>query len=128
MIIYLGGLMIKQVQNKRGRLSKIELLPEKIKRKLDKMLISRKYSQAEILNIINQDIVIAGCSELVLSKTGLSRYAIGLVNAVSVARKHGEVSRRYKHAELHRRLDKLESKIDRLETRLKQVLKLLEKY
>ncbi|HBK2802751.1 TPA: DUF3486 family protein [Escherichia coli] len=33
-------------KNKRGRLSKIELLPEKIKRKLDKMLISRKYSQA----------------------------------------------------------------------------------
>ncbi|EIX7485207.1 DUF3486 family protein [Escherichia coli] len=115
-------------KNKRGRLSKIELLPEKIKRKLDKMLISRKYSQAEILNIINQDIVIAGCSELLISRTGLNRYAIGLINAVSVARKHGEVSRRYKHVELHRRLDKLESKIDRLGTRLERVLELLEKH
>lgn len=92
------------------------------------MLISRKYSQAEILNIINQDIVIAGCSELVISRTGLNRYVISLTNAVSVARRHGEVSRRYKYAELHRRLDKLESKIDRLGTRLEQVLELLEKH
>lgn len=92
------------------------------------MLISREHSQVDILNIINQDIVIAGCSELVISKTGLNRYASSLTNTVSIARKHGEVSHRYKHAELHRRLDKLEAKIDRLGTRLEQVLELLEKY
>lgn len=120
--------MVKQERNKRGRISKIELLPKKIKRKLDKMLISREHSQAEILNIINQDIVIAGCSELVISRTGLNRYAISLTNAVSIARKHGDASIRYKHAELHERLDKLESKIDRLETRLERVLELLEKH
>ncbi len=119
--------MEKSQKNKRSRLSKIELLPENIKRKLDEMLISRKYSQTEVLNIINQDIVIAGCSELLLSKTGLSRYAISLTNAVSIARKHGDVSIRYKYAKLHERLDKLESKIDRLETKLEQVLELLEK-
>ncbi|EOC2266299.1 phage protein Gp27 family protein [Escherichia coli] len=116
------------MQNKRGRISKIELLPKKIKRKLDKMLISREYSQAEVLNIINQDIVIAGCSELLISRTGLNRYASSLTNAVSIARKHGDVSIRYKYAELHERLDKLESKIDRLETKLEQVLELLEKH
>ncbi|POY46198.1 DUF3486 family protein [Avibacterium paragallinarum] len=61
---------------KRGRASKVDLLPPNIKTQLTMMLRDKQFSQQEILAEIND--LIANCGlpdEMQLSKTGLNRYA-----------------------------------------------------
>ncbi|RZN55587.1 DUF3486 family protein [Avibacterium paragallinarum] len=61
---------------KRGRASKVDLLPPNIKTQLAMMLCDKQYSQAEILEEINDLIRDCGLPETaLLSKTGLNRYA-----------------------------------------------------
>lgn len=60
----------------RGRASKVDLLPPNIKTQLAMMLRDKQYSQAEILQEINDLIADCGLPEsMQLSKTGLNRYA-----------------------------------------------------
>lgn len=61
---------------KRGRASKVDLLPPTIKTQLAMMLRDKQYSQAQILEEINDLIRDCGLGEQhCLSKTGLNRYA-----------------------------------------------------
>ena len=60
----------------RGRASKVDLLPPDIKTRLAMMLRDKMFSQAEILEEIND--LIRDCrfaETALLSKTGLNRYA-----------------------------------------------------
>ncbi|MCG7545558.1 DUF3486 family protein [Pseudoalteromonas sp. MM17-2] len=60
----------------RGKSSKIDQLPEDIKRKLDAMLRDKSYSQADILDEVNSLILAAGLDEeATISRSGLSRHA-----------------------------------------------------
>ena len=60
----------------RGRASKIDLLPPNIKTQLAMMLRDKQFSQAEILQEINDLIIDCGLDEeMQLSRTGLNRYA-----------------------------------------------------
>ncbi|MFY1027129.1 DUF3486 family protein [Actinobacillus seminis] len=60
----------------RGRASKVDLLPPNIKTQLAMMLRDKQFSQAEILEEINDLIRDCGLPETaLLSKTGLNRYA-----------------------------------------------------
>ncbi|HDR0995740.1 TPA: DUF3486 family protein [Pasteurella multocida] len=60
----------------RGRASKVDLLPPNIKTQLAMMLRDKQFSQAEILEEINDLIRDCGLPEsALLSKTGLNRYA-----------------------------------------------------
>ncbi|HDR1846279.1 DUF3486 family protein [Pasteurella canis] len=60
----------------RGRASKVDLLPPNIKTQLAMMLRDKQFSQAEILEEINDLIRDCGLPESsLLSKTGLNRYA-----------------------------------------------------
>ncbi len=60
----------------RGRASKVDLLPPNIKTQLAAMLRDKQFSQAEILEEINNLIIDCGLpDEMQLSKTGLNRYA-----------------------------------------------------
>lgn len=60
----------------RGRASKVDLLPPNIKTQLAMMLRDKQFSQAEILQEINDLIRDCGLpDEMQLSKTGLNRYA-----------------------------------------------------
>lgn len=60
----------------RGKSSKIDQLPEDIKRKLDAMLRDKSYSQADILEEVNSLILAAGLDEeATISRSGLSRHA-----------------------------------------------------
>lgn len=60
----------------RGRASKVDLLPPNIKSQLAMMLRDKQFSQAEILEEINDLIRDCGLDEsYCLSKTGLNRYA-----------------------------------------------------
>ena len=64
-------------KNTRGRASKVDLLPPNIKTQLAMMLRDKQYSQAEILEEINDLIRDCGLPEnMQLSKTGLSRNII----------------------------------------------------
>ncbi|MAD90265.1 MAG: hypothetical protein CMK64_11215 [Pseudoalteromonas sp.] len=61
---------------RRGKPSKVDLLPEEIKRKLDEMLRDASNSQADILIAVNQLILDAGLDETAtISRSGLSRHA-----------------------------------------------------
>lgn len=61
---------------RRGKPSKVDLLPEEIKKKLDEMLRDAGNSQADILIAINQLILDAGLDETAtISRSGLSRHA-----------------------------------------------------
>lgn len=61
---------------KRGRASKVDLLPPNIKTQLAMMLRDKQYSQQEILQEINDLIADCGLPDnMQLSKTGLNRYA-----------------------------------------------------
>ncbi|MGX2948579.1 DUF3486 family protein [Frederiksenia canicola] len=63
-------------KNTRGRASKVDLLPPNIKTQLAMMLRDKQFSQAEILEEINDLIRDCGLPETaLLSKTGLNRYA-----------------------------------------------------
>ena len=61
---------------RRGNPSKIDMLPESIKKKLDEMLRNSANSQADILDEINKLILDAGLDEeATISRSGLSRHA-----------------------------------------------------
>ena len=63
-------------KNTRGRASKVDLLPPNIKTQLAMMLRDKQFSQAEILDDINELIRDCGLPETaLLSRTGLNRYA-----------------------------------------------------
>lgn len=65
-----------EVKNTRGRASKVDLLPPDIKTQLAMMLRDKQYSQAQILEEINDLIRDCGLDEsFQLSRTGLNRYA-----------------------------------------------------
>ncbi len=60
----------------RGRRSKIDLLPVPVRKELDEMLRNGKWTQAEILDAINEVIEEHGLPEdQKLSRSGLNRYA-----------------------------------------------------
>lgn len=60
----------------RGRRSKIDLLPQPIRKSLDEMLRDGKWTQADILDAINEVIEESGLPEdQKLSRSGLNRYA-----------------------------------------------------
>src|SRR5690554_797678 len=61
----------------RGRASKVEQLPEEVKRFLDAMLRDKRYSQQEVLDEVNKQLADLGIpKEEQLSKSGLNRYAL----------------------------------------------------
>ena len=63
-------------RKKRGKRSKIDLLPSSIKSKLDELLRDNKHSQKDILEVVNLLIDEAGLSdEQKLSPAGVNRYA-----------------------------------------------------
>lgn len=63
-------------RKKRGKRSKVDLLPSSIKSKLDELLRDNKHSQVEILELVNLLIEDAGLSEAQkLSAAGVNRYA-----------------------------------------------------
>jgi hypothetical protein len=61
---------------KRGKASKIDLLPEKLKTELDALLRDKSHTQGDILAAINELIEQAGLAEQKISKSGLSRYSV----------------------------------------------------
>lgn len=63
----------------RGKPSKVDLLPGQIKSRLDKLLRDKKFTQADILEQVNQAIDASGLSDdLKLSRSGLNRYATSM--------------------------------------------------
>lgn len=61
----------------RGRASKVEQLPEEVKRFLDAMLRDKRYSQQEVLDEVNKQLTALGIPQAEqLSKSGLNRYAL----------------------------------------------------
>lgn len=63
-------------KSSRGRVSKVELLPDEVKRFLDAMLRDKRHSQQEILDEVNSQLKAIGASEdALLSSSGLNRYA-----------------------------------------------------
>lgn len=63
-------------RKKRGKPSKIDLLPEGIKTVLNELLRDGKMNQKDILNAVNQQIEAAGLSnDLKLSASGVNRYS-----------------------------------------------------
>jgi len=63
-------------RKKRGKRSKIDLLPQPIKAKLDELLRDNSHSQKDILEVVNLLIDDAGLSnEQKLSPAGVNRYA-----------------------------------------------------
>ncbi|MGR6980821.1 DUF3486 family protein [Testudinibacter sp. P27/CKL/0425] len=77
----------------RGRASKIDLLPPTIKTQLAMMLRDKQFSQAEILQEINDLIMDCGLdAEMQLSRTGLNRYASRMEKIGSKIRQAREVA------------------------------------
>jgi len=66
----------KNERKKRGKASKIDLLPESLKKELDTLLRDKNYTQADILTAINELIANAGLNDHKISKSGLSRYSV----------------------------------------------------
>lgn len=78
---------------KRGRRSKVQLLPEDLKKQLDEMLRDGRLEQKEILAIVNQKIEAAGLSDDdKLTKSGLSRYCVRMEEAASRIRHSREIA------------------------------------
>lgn len=78
---------------KRGRRSKVQLLPEQIKTQLDEMLRDGRLEQQEILAVINTAIESKGLpDEVKLSKSGLNRYATRMEGVGSRIRQAREVA------------------------------------
>ncbi|VEI30354.1 Mu-like phage gp27 [Haemophilus parainfluenzae] len=77
----------------RGRASKVDLLPPNIKTQLAMMLRDKQFSQAQILEEINDLIRDCGLPEsALLSKTGLNRYANRMEQMASKIRNAREVA------------------------------------
>lgn len=80
-------------KNTRGRASKVDLLPPNIKTQLAMMLRDKQFSQAEILQEINDLIRDCGLpEEMQLSKTGLNRYASRMEKVGAKIRQAREVA------------------------------------
>lgn len=80
-------------KNTRGRASKVDLLPPNIKTQLAMMLRDKQFSQAEILQEINDLIRDCGLpDEMQLSKTGLNRYASRMEKVGAKIRQAREVA------------------------------------
>ncbi|AWX15222.1 hypothetical protein CEP48_03155 [Mergibacter septicus] len=78
---------------KRGRASKVDLLPVNIKTQLAMMLRDKQFSQAEILEEINELIRDCGLPEsALLSKTGLNRYATRMEKMGAKIRQSREIA------------------------------------
>ena len=61
---------------RRGQPSKVDLLPEDIKKQLDSMLRDKRFSQGEILDAVNSLIIESGLDDgATISRSGLSRHA-----------------------------------------------------
>lgn len=61
---------------RRGKPSKVDMLPDDIKKRLDQMLRDKRFSQGEILDEVNRLIIESGLDEgATISKSGLSRHA-----------------------------------------------------
>lgn len=61
---------------RRGQPSKVDLLPEDIKKQLDSMLRDKRFSQGEILDAVNSLIIESGLDDgAIISRSGLSRHA-----------------------------------------------------
>lgn len=85
--------MADKAKNKRGRRSKVQLLPEDIKSQLDEMLRDGRLQQTEILDVINSAVEDAGLSDdAKLTKSGLSRYSVRMEEAASRIRHSREVA------------------------------------
>ncbi|MBF0752226.1 MULTISPECIES: DUF3486 family protein [unclassified Pasteurella] len=77
----------------RGRASKVDLLPPNIKTQLAMMLRDKQFSQAQILEEINDLIRDCGLpEEMQLSKTGLNRYASRMEKIGSRIRQSREIA------------------------------------
>ncbi|MBR0573695.1 MULTISPECIES: DUF3486 family protein [Pasteurellaceae] len=77
----------------RGRASKVDLLPPNIKTQLATMLRDKQFSQAEILEEINDLIRDCGLDEsLFLSRSGLNRYASRMEKMASKIRQSREIA------------------------------------
>lgn len=80
-------------KNTRGRASKVDLLPPQIKTQLAMMLRDKQFSQAEILEEINELIRDCGLpEEMRLSRTGLNRYASRMEKVGAKIRQAREVA------------------------------------
>ncbi|OOF44018.1 hypothetical protein BKK51_10145 [Rodentibacter trehalosifermentans] len=80
-------------KNTRGRASKVDLLPPNIKTQLAMMLRDKQFSQAQILEEINDLIRDCGLPEsALLSKTGLNRYASRMEKVGAKIRQAREVA------------------------------------
>lgn len=80
-------------KNTRGRASKVDLLPPNIKTQLAMMLRDKQYSQAEILQEINDLIADCGLDETFqLSRSGLNRYASRMEKIGSRIRQSREIA------------------------------------
>nr|DAX72706.1 MAG TPA: Protein of unknown function (DUF3486) [Caudoviricetes sp.] len=80
-------------KNTRGRASKVDLLPPNIKTQLAMMLRDKQFSQAEILDEINELIRDCGLPETaLLSRTGLNRYASRMEKVGAKIRQAREVA------------------------------------
>lgn len=80
-------------KNTRGRASKVDLLPPNIKTQLAMMLRDKQFSQAEILQEINDLIRDCGLDEsLYLSRSGLNRYASRMEKVGAKIRQAREVA------------------------------------
>ena len=62
---------------RRGQPSKVDLLPEDIKKQLDSMLRDKRFSQGEILNAVNSLIIESGLDEGATSRHAQKTEAIG---------------------------------------------------
>lgn len=77
----------------RGRRSKIDLLPEEIKRELNTMLRDGRLQQQEILDLVNAQIKEAGLEDKAkLSRSGLNRYASRMEEVGAKIRQAREVA------------------------------------
>ncbi|OPX57061.1 Protein of unknown function [Oceanospirillum multiglobuliferum] len=80
-------------KQKRGRRSKVQLLPEELKAQLDAMLRDGRLQQIEILDLINQRIEDQGLAEDdKLTRSGLSRYASRMEAAAARIRQGREIA------------------------------------
>ena len=77
----------------RGRVSKIDKLPEDIRKPLNQMLRNPNLSQLEILELINAEILAAGLpEECTISRSGLNRYASQIEQAGAKIRQAREIT------------------------------------
>lgn len=77
-------------KGKRGRRSKVQMLPDKIKEQLDEMLRDGKLTQKDILGFINGKLADEGIDKL--SRSGFNRYSTRMESAGSRIREAREVA------------------------------------